>query len=134
MDSRDDLTKSVFNVKKLMPQALAEVIEKAKAEVLVVSYNDESWITAAQMMRSLRAAGHEDVRMLAFDSKRYVGAQIGIYNPSGERVGEVSRLRNVEYVFIAGPTDKVAAGAAAAHANPRALRETVSRHTSPEIR
>ena len=38
------------------------------------------------------------VRTLAFDSKRYVGAQIGIHNPQGEKVGEVSRLRNVEYV------------------------------------
>ena len=37
------------------------------------------------------------------DSKRYVGAQIGIYNPSGEKVGTVSRLRNREILLIAGP-------------------------------
>ena len=47
--------------------------------------------------------------MLAFDCKRYVGAQIGIFNPSGEKVGKVSHLRNIEYVFVAGPTDKVEA-------------------------
>jgi len=52
--------------------------------------------------------------MLAFDSKRYVGAQIGIYNPSGHKVGNVSHLRNTEYVFVAGPSDEVAAAAAAA--------------------
>ena len=88
-----------------MPAALASLIRRVRAEVVVVSYNDESWITAEQMTRSLRDAGHEDVRMLAFDSKRYVGAQIGIYNPSGEKVGRVSHLRNVEYVFVAGPTE-----------------------------
>ena len=39
---------------------------------------------------------------LAFDSRRYVGAQIGIHNPQGEKVGTVSRLRNVEYVVVGG--------------------------------
>jgi adenine-specific DNA-methyltransferase len=75
----------------------------------VASYNDESWVTPDAMTRMLRDAGHEEVRMLAIDSKRYVGAQIGIFNPSGEKVGQVSRLRNVEYVFVAGPTEKVEA-------------------------
>jgi hypothetical protein len=32
-----------------------------------------------------------------------VGAQIGIYNPQGEKVGRVSHLRNREYLFLAGP-------------------------------
>jgi adenine-specific DNA-methyltransferase len=116
VDSRDDATKSVFNSRRTMPLALSDLLERARAEVVVVSYNDESWITAEEMVRSLRDAGHQDVRMLAFDSKRYVGAQIGIFNPSGEKVGTVSRLRNVEYLFVAGPTDKVdaAMGAAAA--------------------
>jgi adenine-specific DNA-methyltransferase len=112
IDSRDESTKSVFNNKRAMPAALAEVIGRAKAEVVVVSYNDESWVTPEQLDGMLRDAGHEDVRMLAFDSKRYVGAQIGIFNPSGEKVGQVSRLRNVEYVFVAGPKDKVEAAVA----------------------
>jgi adenine-specific DNA-methyltransferase len=59
------------------------------------------------MMRSLRDAGHADLRLLAFDRKRYVGAQIGIHSPSGERVGTVSHLRNTEYVFVAGSTDRI---------------------------
>jgi adenine-specific DNA-methyltransferase len=109
IDSRDEATKSVFNSKRSMPHALHGIIERADAEVLMVSYNDESWISAEHMMRSLRDAGHEDVRMLAFDSKRYVGAQIGIHNAAGDKVGQVSHLRNTEYVFVAGPTDKVEA-------------------------
>ena len=119
IDSRDEWTKSIFNKKREMPLALSSVLHRAKAEVVVVSYNDESWITAEQMMHALHEAGHEDVRMLAFDSKRYVGAQIGIFNPSGEKVGAVSHVRNTEYVFIAGPTPKVEAAMLAAHAHPR---------------
>lgn len=125
VDSRDDSTKSRFNMRRQMAPALAEVINRAKAEVVVVSYNDESWITAEEMMHSLREAGHEDVRLVAFDSKRYVGAQIGIFNPSGEKVGKVSHLRNTEYVFIAGPTAKVEAAVLAAHANPRSQQDAV---------
>jgi len=126
IDSRDDATKSVFNVKRQMPEALSSVLRRARAEVVVVSYNDESWITAEQMMHALYEAGHKDVRMLAFDSKRYVGAQIGIFNPSGEKVGKVSHLRNTEYVFVAGPTKKVEAAMLAAHAKPVAVqRETL---------
>lgn len=120
IDSRDDTTRSVFNSKREMPLAMQSIIERARAEVLIVSYNDESWITAEAMMRSLRDAGYDDVRMVEFDSKRYVGAQIGIYNPSGEKVGRVSHLRNTEYVFVAGPTDKVEAAVSAAHASPKA--------------
>ncbi len=121
IDARDESTKSRFNAKRKMAGALQDVLTQARAEVIVVSYNDESWITAEQMMQSLRDAGHEDVRMLGFESKRYVGAQIGIFNPAGKKVGKVSRLRNVEYVFVAGPTEKVEAAMVAAHAHPRSV-------------
>jgi adenine-specific DNA-methyltransferase len=119
LDSREEATKSVFNKKREMPAAFQEVIRRARATTLVVSYNDESWIDAPTMMRTLRDAGYEDVRMLAFDSKRYVGAQIGIFNPSGEKVGRVSHLRNTEHIFLAGPTPQLEAAASAANSNPR---------------
>jgi adenine-specific DNA-methyltransferase len=69
-------------------------------------------VAPEQIVEALRESGHDDVRMLAFDSKRYVGAQIGIFNPAGEKVGQVARLRNTEYVFVAGPTEKVEAAVA----------------------
>ena len=40
------------------------------------------------------------VRTLALDYKRYVGAQIGIHNLKGEKVGKVSHTRNKELLFI----------------------------------
>jgi len=43
------------------------------------------------------------VAYLPINQKRYVGAQIGIYNPDGEKVGKVSHLSNKEYLFLAGP-------------------------------
>lgn len=113
VDSRDQETKSPFNYRGTMPTALEGVIAATRAEVVVVSYNDEAWVTAEQMSGWLRAAGHETVRVLGFDSKRYVGAQIGVFNPAGERVGTPGRLRNVEYVFVAGPRERVEAGVAA---------------------
>ncbi len=122
IDARNDATMSVFNSKRQMPAAFADLLTRARAEVVVVSYNDESWITTEQMTDALRGAGHQDVRMLAFDRKRYVGAQIGIFNGAGEKVGKVSRLRNVEYVFIAGPTEKVEAGAASVAQDAEAIQ------------
>jgi adenine-specific DNA-methyltransferase len=109
IDARDESTRSVFNSKRTMPAAMADLLCRARAEVVVLSYNDESWVTADEIVAMLRDAGHEDVRMLAFDNKRYVGAQIGIFNPTGEKVGTVARLRNVEYLFVAGPAEKVEA-------------------------
>jgi adenine-specific DNA-methyltransferase len=52
-------------------------------------------------------AVHGHVEVLAFDSRRYVGARIGIHNPQGERVGTVSHVRNQEYVVIAGERAEV---------------------------
>ena len=101
IDSRDDVTKSMFNTKKDMPSALAATVGAIDAEVLVLSYNDESWVDSEQLMAMCDRFA--EVRLLAFDSKRYVGAQIGIHNPAGVRVGEVSHLRNQEWIVVAGP-------------------------------
>jgi adenine-specific DNA-methyltransferase len=114
VDSRDDATKSVFNRKREMPTAFSELLGEVRADTVVVSYNDEAWIAPEQMMIALRDAGHEEVRMLAFDAKRYVGAQIGIHSPTGVKVGTVSHLRNTEYLFVAGDRERVEAAASAA--------------------
>ncbi len=113
VDSRDLELKSVFNVKRTMPGALADLVGRVSAEVVVVSCNDESWVSPDQLVGWLTDAGHERVALLGFDAKRYVGAQIGVFNGAGERVGQVNRLRNVEYLFVAGPVERVEAAVAA---------------------
>ena len=115
LDSRDPSTGSVFNRKREMPAALASVLRRARATVVVVSYNDESWVSAGELTGWLRDAGHEEVRVLGFDAKRYVGAQIGIHSPAGVKVGTVSHLRNRELVFVAGPADRVEAAVSTTH-------------------
>ena len=50
------------------------------------------------MVELLSVKGH--VGFVAVDFKRYVGAQIGIHNLQGEKVGRVSHLRNKEYLFV----------------------------------
>lgn len=101
LDSRDDSTKTVFDRKREMPTALRQVIKSVRAEVVILSYNNEAWVALNDLIEMCSVHGW--VEVLAFDSKRYTGSQIGIYNPSGLKVGKVSHLRNVEYVLVAGP-------------------------------
>ena len=111
LDSRDDQTKSVFNRKREMPVALESVIDAVDARLMVLSYNNEAWIEFDALVEMMKRRGR--VRALAFDSKRYVGAQIGVHNQKGERVGRVSHLRNLEYLVIAGesePVDRLVSG------------------------
>ncbi len=100
IDSRSDETKSVFNMRRKMPPAFFQVVRDVQSDLVVLSYNNEAWVSRDELIEAASVHGH--VEVMAFDSKRYVGAQIGIYNPSGERVGEISHLRNLEYVVVAG--------------------------------
>jgi len=105
VDARDPSTKSLFNSKRTMPAALAKVVAEVDCELLILSYNDESWLSLDQLLAM--CDHYEAVRVLSFDSPRYVGARIGIYNAKGERVGTVTRLRNLEHLIVAGSPDAV---------------------------
>ena len=136
VDSRDPSTRSAFNSKRTMPAALASVVQSVDCDLLVLSYNDESWLELDELeaMCAVRvappgvriappalrtgppardpskdgvgprsgAAVQREVAVLAFDSTRYVGARIGIFNPSGHKVGRISHLSNQELLVIAG--------------------------------
>ena len=128
VDARDAGTKSVFNERRRMPDALARVIADVDARLVVISYNDEAWVTIEDLEEMAAARGGA-VRTLAFDSKRYVGAQIGIHNPRGEKVGTVARLRNVEYVVLCGEPELVERASGAEGCTSRAMSRS-----SPEPR
>jgi adenine-specific DNA-methyltransferase len=106
IDARDPETHSLFNAKRSMPGALRSVISSLDCELLVLSYNDESWLDLQDL--EAMCGDRAEIATLAFDSSRYVGARIGIYNPAGEKVGKISHLVNQEYVVIAGPHQLVA--------------------------
>jgi len=93
--------RSAFNSKRLAVEAFRSVIERVNATYLLVSFNNEGYIDRAAMERMLAVRG--EVRVIERDYKRYVGAQIGIHNPAGERVGAVSHLRNKEFLYLVCP-------------------------------
>ncbi|HEY8427690.1 MAG TPA: DNA adenine methylase [Sandaracinaceae bacterium] len=110
--------KNDFNSKRRMAPALARVVERVRAPDLVVSFSDEGFLSRAELEAMLSSRGH--VRVVSTEFKRYVGAQIGIFNPRGEKVGKVSHLRNTEMIFVVSP-DRARAERAA-----RAAAETLS--------
>ncbi len=128
IDARDPATRSAFNSKRTMPDALRSVVNCVDCELLVLSYNDESWL-AVEELETLCGQGRS-VATLAFDSARYVGARIGIFDPSGVKVGRVSHLSNQELLVIAGEealvrrvvdaVGRMATGVATGGPNPRA--------------
>ena len=89
---------SDFNSKRRIRQGLQDVFESVRSKHLLVSFNNEGYVNRDEMTELLSARGH--VGVVAVDFKRYVGAQIGIHNPNGEKVGQVSHLRNKEYLFV----------------------------------
>lgn len=111
-----DRERSPFNRRATMPDALAGVIAGVRARVIVVSYNDESWVDRTAIERAVLTAGHETVELLEFPANRYVGARIGIHDPQGRRVGTVGRTKNTEWMFVGGPESEVRAATAAARA------------------
>jgi adenine-specific DNA-methyltransferase len=103
-------TKSAYNSKRQAWQAFSTLVEALPTPWIVVSFNDEGYHDLDDVGALLAEKGY--VRSVAVDFKRYVGAQIGIYNPSGEKVGRVSHLRNREVLFVAGPEEGVVEEAA----------------------
>ena len=90
--------KSDFNSKRRIRQGLEAVFGAVRCKHLLVSFNNEGHVDREEMIALLSQKGH--VGVVAVDFKRYVGAQIGIHNPSGKKVGRVSHLRNKEYLFV----------------------------------
>jgi adenine-specific DNA-methyltransferase len=90
--------KSAFNSRPGIGPALRSVVERIKAPNLIVSFNDEGYLSRADLVEMLSARGH--VQVVEIAHPRYVGARIGIHNPKGEKVGQVGRLRNVEHLFV----------------------------------
>jgi adenine-specific DNA-methyltransferase len=112
IDAKDPATKSEFNSKRTMPAALADTVASVDCGLLLLSYNDESWVTVDELERI--CSHHREVVTLAFESARYVGARIGIHDPSGVKVGTVSHLYNREYLVVAGAATTVRRAVAAA--------------------
>jgi adenine-specific DNA-methyltransferase len=100
VDTRDN--RSPYNSRRAAWDALADLVRRLTATWLVVSFSDEGFHRPGQLLELLAERGHTGA--IAVDSRRYVGARIGIHSPAGRRVGEISHLRNTELVFVCGPS------------------------------
>jgi len=95
-------TKSRYNARGQAWDAFAAMMRAVPARHVIVSFNDEGYF-AYDDIAALLASTHGDLAVMPVAFRRYVGAKIGIHNPSGVKVGRVSHLTNHEYLFVAGP-------------------------------
>ena len=108
LDCRDEATKSVFNKRRQMPQALAELVATVRAEVLILSFSDEGFVPLEEL-REMCQVRRGAVEVLSFASQRYNGARIGVFNPHGQKVSRISHTRNTEYLLVCGEPQRVEA-------------------------
>jgi adenine-specific DNA-methyltransferase len=96
------VTKSEYNAKGRAWTTFESLVRRIPAKHLIVSFSNEGYFAYDDLVALLESAFGE-VEAVPVDFRRYVGAQIGIHNPRGEKVGQVSHLTNREYLFVAGP-------------------------------
>lgn len=89
--------RSDFNSKRRIHESLRALVARVRAEHVLLSFNSEGYLTHDEIVSILSPWG--EVSSCGHDYKRYVGAQIGIFNRKGERVGKVRHLRNQEFLF-----------------------------------
>jgi adenine-specific DNA-methyltransferase len=90
--------KSDYNSKRAHRSAFVDLVDSLTAPLIVVSFNNEGYQSRAELEQVL--ARHGELFVVTKDFKRYVGAQIGIYNPAGDKVGKISHLRNKEHIYL----------------------------------
>jgi len=99
--------KSLFNSRPQFAGVMRRLLNAVRAPVIVVSFNNEGYLAKAGMEAMLSDLwdGEGKVTTIENDFKRYVGAQIGIHNLRGEKVGAVGHLRNKEFVYVVSRED-----------------------------
>ena len=93
--------KSDYNAKGRAWTAFESLVRTVPARHLIVSFNNEGYFAYDDIVALLESVAGE-VAVLPVAFRRYVGAQIGIHNPLGAKVGRVSHLMNREFLFVAG--------------------------------
>lgn len=90
--------KSEFNSKRRFHDSLSTLFKNLRAKQWLVSFSNEGFISRIDLENLLSQFG--TVKTLEIDYKRYVGAQIGIYNQKGLKVGQVKKLHNKEFLYV----------------------------------
>lgn len=90
---------SPFNLKAEARQALEHVLFSLKSRRLILSFNDEGFVSLSELEAMLTRWG--SFTRLDVPHRRHVGSRIGIYNLRGEKVGSPSHHGNHEFLFRA---------------------------------
>lgn len=98
---------SAFNSKRTFRESFSSLVAGVRAPWIIVSFSDEGFLPRDELEAVLATRGA--VRVFAHDYKRYVGAQIGVYNPKGELVGTPGKARNSEFLFVVAPDERALA-------------------------
>lgn len=99
--------RSLFNSRPQFAATMRRLLASLAAPVIVISFNNEGYLERPEMESMLASlwGGKGRVLTIENDFKRYVGAQIGIHNLRGQKVGKVSHLRNKEYIYVVSQED-----------------------------
>jgi adenine-specific DNA-methyltransferase len=126
-NKRDDCrtSSSDYNSSRRARAAFARLVDDIAAPYVLVSFSDEGFLDVADIRGMLGERGYV-AELPVGDHRRYVGAQIGIHNPRGERVGSVSHVRNTEYLFLVGSSADIVRAAVAGAAEQGPTRAAVS--------
>ena len=89
---------SDFNRRGRVAEALRAVLEAVRARHLIVSFSDEGYLSVDAIRAMLNEFGA--VRVAELPHRRYIGSQIGIYSPAGEKVGRPGPRTNREHLFV----------------------------------
>jgi adenine-specific DNA-methyltransferase len=89
---------SAFNRRGEIEGAFRALVGAVRARWLLVSFNDEGYLSPDAVRGILAARG--TVRGIAVQNPRYIGHRIGIYNPRGEKVGTPGPSHNHEHLFV----------------------------------
>ena len=87
-----------WNSKPRFRATLMSLLAAVESRYILLSFSNEGFVPTAEMEQMLGEFGQ--VTRTDIDFRRYIGAQIGIHNPAGEKVGTVSHTRNVEHLFL----------------------------------
>lgn len=91
-------TRNPWNSKPRFRETFIALLAAVESRYLLVSFSNEGFIPTAELEVLLQEFGA--VQRIDIDFQRYVGAQIGVHNLAGEKVGKVSHTRNVEHLFL----------------------------------
>jgi adenine-specific DNA-methyltransferase len=97
--------KSLFNSRRSAKGAMEKLLLGVQAKHIVMSFSNEGFFTTQEIQNMLSGWGYVIGQSQSY--RRYIGAKIGIYNPKGQKVGQVSHTQNQEYLFVATQSKKV---------------------------